>query len=200
MAGMDLPPPTFGPPPEPTADASVRAARPEDAAAIGAVQAAAWRASYTGVLPEPVLAALDPAELAEIWHRSIAAPPSRAHRVLVALEAGEVIGFAATAPSADGNEANEASGVGEVATLLVRPEAQGRGHGSRLLNAAVDRLRDNGFDHAVVWVVAGDDARLRFLTGAGFAADGAHRGLDLTGDGSSPLREQRLVASLAPPG
>jgi hypothetical protein len=51
----------------------------------------------------------------------------------------------------------------------------------------------------VVWVPVGDDLRLRFLTAAGFAPDGAQRSLDLTGDGTGALREHRLVASLARP-
>jgi ribosomal protein S18 acetylase RimI-like enzyme len=192
---MDLPPPTIGPPPEmPVADASVRAARTGDAAEMGAVQAAAWRASYAAVLPAATLDALDPTAVASIWRKAIAAPPSSRHSVLVALAAGAIVGFVATAPLDPPQE-----GIGEVAALVIHPEAQRDGHGSRLLNAAADRLRDNGFDHVVVWVTAGDEVRLHFLTAAGFQADGATRTLDLTGDGSAPLREHRLVASLARP-
>ncbi len=192
---MDLPPPTFGPPPTvPAADASVRAARPGDAAEMGAVQAAAWHASYAEVLPPAVLAALDPAAIGAVWSTAIAEPPSRSHSVLVALARGAVVGFVATAPLAPAQP-----GVGEIAALVVAPSAQREGHGSRLLNAGADRLRDNGFEHVVIWVPVGDDVRLRFLTAAGFAPEGAERTLDLTGDGSARLREQRLIASLAPP-
>jgi ribosomal protein S18 acetylase RimI-like enzyme len=192
---MDLPPPTIGPPPEiPVADASVRAARTGDAAGMGAVQAAAWRASYAAVLPAATLDALDPTAVAAVWRETLAAPPSSRHSVLVALASGAVIGFVATAPLEPPQD-----GVGEVAALVIHPDVQRAGHGSRLLNAAADRLRDNGFDHVVLWVTAGDEVRLHFLTAAGFQADGAIRTLDLTGDGSVPLREHRLVASLARP-
>jgi GNAT superfamily N-acetyltransferase len=194
--GVDLPSPTFGPPPGiPEADASVRTARPADAGAIGAVQAAAWRASYAGLLPADVLEALDPVALGEIWGAAIAAPPTRQHVVLVASARSDLVGFAAVGPVDPAQD-----GVGEIAALLVTPPSQRQGHGSRLLNAAADLLRDNGFDRVVVWVPSGDDARLRFFTAAGFAADGAHRTLDAPGAPDGRLREQRLVASLSLPG
>jgi GNAT superfamily N-acetyltransferase len=192
---MDLPPPTFGPPPDlPVADASVRAARPADADGIGAVQAAAWRSAYAAVLPPVTLEALDPEAIAAVWRTAIDRPPTKQHSVLVALAGGEVVGFVATGPADP-----EQEGVGEVAALVVQPEFQRAGHWSRLLNAGADRLRDNGFDHVVIWVSRGDDIRLQFLTAAGFQADGATRTLDLSGDGSTRLGEHRLVASLARP-
>jgi GNAT superfamily N-acetyltransferase len=192
---VDLPPPTFGPPPElPLADASVRAARATDADGMGQVQAAAWRASYDSLLPADLLSALDPAELADVWRAAVGTPPSRAHRVLVALGAGEVVGFAATGPSA-----GDPPEVGELLVLLVAPGLERQGHGSRLLNAAADQLRQSGFDQVVVWVPVGDSARLRFLTGAGFVADGAHRALQLPGTEDKTVSEQRLVASLTTP-
>jgi GNAT superfamily N-acetyltransferase len=198
---MDLPMPSFGPPSQiPTADASVRSARPEDAPGMGRVQAAAWQASYAGVLPSDLLDRLDPTELAEVWRAALADPPTRSHRVLVALASGEVVGFAATGPS-EGSEGNHLPAPGEVLALLVDPAARHQGHGSRLLNAAADRLRESGFDDAVVWVSEGDEARRDFLTAAGFAADGGTRTLELPGEGVRPgtLREQRFAASLAPP-
>jgi len=47
-----------------SADVSARVAWADDAPAIAAVQVRAWRASYAGLLPDDVLGALDPAELA----------------------------------------------------------------------------------------------------------------------------------------
>jgi GNAT superfamily N-acetyltransferase len=150
---MDLPMPSFGPPSQmPAADASVRSARFEDTAGMGRVQASAWQASYAGVLPSELLDRLDPAELAEVWRAALSDPPTRRHRVLVALAAGEVVGFAATGPSEGSTDTTDARASGEVLALLVTPTARQQGHGSRLLNAAADRLRESGFDHAVIWV------------------------------------------------
>jgi GNAT superfamily N-acetyltransferase len=196
---MDLPTPTFRPADRvPSADASVREATAADAPGMGRVQAAAWRASYAGVLPADALAALEPAELGEVWHDALVRPPSGSHRVLVALSAGDLVGFAAIGPAEGSPPA-----VGEILALVVDPDAQHAGHGSRLLNAAADRLRQVGFEEVVVWVLAGDDARRRFLGAAGFEPDGAKRTFAAAPpDGAEPaaeLGEVRLVASLGSP-
>jgi hypothetical protein len=49
-----------------------------------------------------------------------------------------------------------------------------------------------------MWLIAGDDAVRGFLEPAGWAADGAHRQLDLTGDGTATLRQLRLQTDLRP--
>jgi ribosomal protein S18 acetylase RimI-like enzyme len=198
---MDLPTPSFRPARTtstsgPAADASVREATVEDADGIGRVQSEAWRASYDGVLPAETLLAGEAGGLAEVWRAAITEPPTRGHRVLVALAAGEVCGFVAIGPS-DGAE----SSVGEVLALEVGPASRRAGHGSRLLNAAADRLRQLGFEQLVVWVLAGDDVRRAFLTGAGLAADGSQRTLQIDAgeDGAGELREVRLAAALGTP-
>jgi GNAT superfamily N-acetyltransferase len=193
---MDLPTPTFRRTDRvPSADASVRAGTAADAPDMGRAQAEAWRSSYAGVLPADTLAALEPDTLGEAWRESMVRPPTGSHRVLVALAAGDLVGFAAIGPAESAEPA-----VGELVALVVTPSAQHAGHGSRLLNAAADRLRDTGFAHLVVWVLEGDTVRLRFLTAAGFEPDGAQRTFAAgAGDAGEMLREVRLVASLGPP-
>jgi hypothetical protein len=48
----------------------------------------------------------------------------------------------------------------------------------------------------VTWLGAADDETRLFLTTAGWAADGAHRTLDLTGDGSVQVKQVRLHTDL----
>ena len=71
----------------------------------------------------------------------------------------------------------------ELMELTVDPAERGLGHGSRLLQAAVDTMAADRFGRAVLWAIAGDEALRGFLTGAGWAPDTAHRELDLDGDG-----------------
>ncbi|MGH8823929.1 MAG: GNAT family N-acetyltransferase [Jiangellaceae bacterium] len=175
------------------ADRSVRVAWADDAPAIGAVQARAWSRSYADVLPPAVRTEIDADGFAEVWRQAITRPPTARHRVLVALERNAVVGFAATAPSED---ADAGPGDAEVVAFHVDPDALGAGHGSRLIAAVVDTMRADGFSHARSWLVAGDDAVRGFLESAGWAADGAHRELDLTGEGSAVLRQLRLHTDL----
>ena len=80
--------------------------------------------------------------------------------------------------------------------FVVDPAAQHRGHGSRLLNACADTLRADGFGRACCWVNADDDALHRFLTAAGWAADGATREIGPE-DESVRLKQVRLHTNLA---
>ena len=175
----------------PSPDAGVRAARPSDASALGRVQARAWAATYRDLLP----AVPDESQLADAWTQAVTSPPSPRHRVLVATAGERVVGFAAVAPSRDADAADPGTDA-ELLVLLVDPDALGRGHGSRLLNASADVLADSGARRLRTWVPEPDADRQRFLAGAGFAPDGATRVLDATGDGTSTLREVRMSAVL----
>lgn len=179
----------------PHPDAAVRAATASDAEAMGAVHAVAWLTDYAHLLPARA-ATVEPAALSQAWTHAVTQPPSPTHRVLVATAGGRVVGFVAFGPSAD---TDGTPGVdGEVFALVVHPPDQRRGHGSRLLNASVDVLREGGFVTVRAWVPEPDRARQTFLQDAGFVADGATRLLDAAGDGTTTVREVRLAASIAP--
>jgi GNAT superfamily N-acetyltransferase len=181
----------------PIADVSVRLAWGDDADPIAAVQVRAWQSAYAGVLPPDVLAELPAADFALRWRRSIERPREARQRVLVALERAIVRGFAATAPAtdADADPGTDA----EVAEFAVDPAAIGAGHGSRLLHAAVDTMRSDRFGRATIWLNATDDALRSFLVSQGWEPDGAHRELDLHGDGSVVVKQTRLHTDLSEP-
>ncbi len=150
------------------------------------IQLVTWRTAYRRLLPRHVLDGMDEAFLAEHWRVAIEQPPSARHRVLVAVEQAaqsHLVGFAATGPADEAalapGEPPLDAGTAAVTELLVEPRWGRRGHGSRLLAAAVDLWREDGFGTAVAWVYEQDPATQRFLTGAGWAPDGARRALDV---------------------
>jgi GNAT superfamily N-acetyltransferase len=176
------------------ADVSVRPARPDDAAEIGRIQVETWRTAYGEILPAAVLDALSAEDVGATWGAAITSPPSVAHHVLVALEKDWRVGFAALGP-ADDLEAEdpEPATTLALALILVEPRWGRRGHGSRLLAAAVDHARLDGMTRAICWVPEGDTVTRDFLTSAGWAPDGFARALDT---GAGELREIRLHTSL----
>ncbi len=182
--------------PGPLADASVRAARPNDTPAVGMVQAVVFREVYAGRVPDDVVAMFEPEPFARAWRDSLAAPPEGVHRLLVACAGEQVVGAAAIGPSQD-PDAGPAGG--EVTLLAVHPDARRQGHGSRLLNAGVDLLRDAGADSVAAWLLADDEEGRAFLTASGFGPDGAFRDRVVSPDGDT-LREVRLTAVLASDG
>jgi ribosomal protein S18 acetylase RimI-like enzyme len=166
----------------------------DDAPAIAAVQVRAWRASYADLLPTELLDALDADEIAAGWRDALSKPPDARNRVLVALERNLVTGFAVTGPATDPDCDQVADG--EVTDLTVDPHQRRAGHGSRLVHAAVDTLKADRFTRAVTWLAAADDETRAFLTASGWAPDGAHRTLDLTGDGTVQVKQVRLHTDL----
>ncbi len=178
----------------PTADVSVRVAWADDADAIGSVQVRAWQDTYADVLPADVLRDLSREQFAEQWRRSIVRPQQARQRVLVALERAGVRGFAAIAPASDGD--THPGQDAEITEFVVDPPHRHCGHGSRLLHAAIDTMRSDKFTRGIVWLNAQADGASAFLADQGWAPDGAHRKLDLYGDGSVVVKQLRLHTDL----
>ena len=177
----------------PTADVSVRVAWADDADAVAAVQVRAWPELYGDLLPPEVIPT-DPAPVAEAWRAAMTKPADARNRVLVALERNRVVGFAVTSPATDPDCDPIADG--ELSEVTIDPSERGRGHGSRLLQAAVDTLAADRFTRAVTWVNSADDDLRGFLTEAGWAPDTAHRELDLDGSGTTTVKQVRLHSSI----
>ena len=137
-------------------DVTLRPARPGNAAAIARVHVETWRSAYAGLVPDDYLVSMTEAKQAAQWNLWIrgARPPDS---VLVAeaqdLPGGRIIGFGSCG-RARGDPAR-----GEIFTLYVTPDWQGRGIGRRLLAALFQALDDGGLKTAVVWVLRANPAR-----------------------------------------
>jgi len=177
----------------PVADASVRLAMVSDAPAVGFVQAVLWTEVYAGLMPPEVTADFQPQSFAKVWRDSLEAPPSPAHRLLVACAGDQVVGFSAIGPSSDPDARD---GDGEILVLGIHPQGRRVGHGSRLLNASVDTARGAGFRALGAWLPGRDEMTRAFLVAAGFAPDGAFRDRVLGPEDSDVLREVRLRSAV----
>ncbi len=171
-----------------TADVSARLAWPDDARSIARVQVAAWRDMYADILAPEVLESLDVDDFTERWTVSLTKPQDARIRVLVALDRADVRGFALVHPSFD-PDADQVTD-GEVGELVVDPEHRGEGHGSRLLQAAMDTLAADHFTRVRWWIASTDDALRDFVTSSGWEADGAHR--ELQDEAGNTVKQVRL--------
>jgi GNAT superfamily N-acetyltransferase len=183
------------------ADVHVRPAVAADAPEIARIQLSTWTTAYGSLVPARVLAGLTVPDLEARWTAAVTDPPSTAHHVLVAFELDAAVGFAVVAPAepddlatAPGRPAApDPAATVAVGPLLVEPRWGRRGHGSRLLAAAVDLARSHGARTAVSWVLERDEVSRGFLVSAGWAGDGTARDLDMAG---STVREVRLHTDL----
>lgn len=179
-----LPPPFAA---EPGMATPVRAAIPTDAAAIAAIKWRTFGISYRGILPD---AFLD--------HRGIVPPPShwteraRTGRGLhVWGDRSSVFGYLDCGPADDPNgpwvdevaapglARAESRSVAEVFELYVDPCHQGLGGGSRLLEAAVDGLRAEGYDRIDLSALTNNTVAHDFYLAHGFEPTGEIVPVDL---------------------
>lgn len=168
----------------------VRLALPAEAPSIAELQRAVWAS-------DPLLSSgldeVSVVDATQAWHQIIVRPPLAHYRVLVALQGSRLVGFTLIGPSDDEDAEPTDSLVHEFA---ISPEARGQGHGSRLMQAAVDTMRLDGYQRATWWVASTDDASRAFLGDAGWAADGAHRELG-TDDEAHRIKQVRLHTDIS---
>jgi len=184
------------------ADMSVRPGRLIDVSDFVEVQRRAWRSLPDDLWAVPDVESLDADAMMRSWERAVLLPPTSRHRLLIALEGETVVGGAALTPAddpdlPDGVVAAESDQerADELALLVVDPDHRRRGHGSRLMAAAADLVRTGGVPTLVTWVPASDDDARAWLVGAGWAADGAHRTVELDG---RIVRELRFATDVRP--
>ncbi len=179
----------------------VRLSLPAEARDIAVLQLAVWSDPlHPG---HSMSGELDLDSLTQVWRRSIDRPPLASYRVLVAVVPADnassgrverVVGFAAVAPSDDPDAADDD---GAVIEMVVDPSARGEGHEERLVQAAVDTLRADGFTTARWWVASTDDDLRTALAASGWGPDGAHVELAHPSDDSIRLKLIRLHTDIS---
>lgn len=137
----------------------VRQARAEDAAAIARVHVETWRAAYAGIVPDAYLVRMTESGQSFTWRKALARARTD-ERVWVAESADAqgrtlVIGFGSHGPQ----RTSDLLYSGEVYTLYVLPDWQGRGIGRRLLQLMFRGLYERGIPDCVIWVLAANPAR-----------------------------------------
>lgn len=137
----------------------IRKAEPRDAEAVACVHHEAWQNAYAGIIPHRALNSMIGRRGRAWWENAI----RRAASVLVVEMGGDIVGYATIGR----NRARELPQEGEIYELYLRPEYQGIGLGTRLFNAARERLAAHGLSGLVVWALEENDGALRFYEGAG---------------------------------
>lgn len=156
---------------------AIRSARREDLAEISALLGVTWHATYDGIYSADRVA-----DITSRWHSvdNLANGLDRPGLFLVAVENGRIVGTLSLEPACGGGLKLE--------RLYVRPDAQGRGIGRRLLDAGLAAYPDAtaiGLE-----VEPANTQASRFYERQGFAATGN------TGDcGGSGDRIPALVMS-----
>lgn len=173
---------------------NIRWATIDDAHGVAVVHVDAWRTAYRGLIDQAVLDRQSVESRTVMWRtwigRSLAGESTDAygpvpHRLLVAESDDRILGWA----TFGGGRDDGSTGLGELAGLYTHPSAWSQGVGHGLLTRAEDELRAEGWTHAYLWALAGNDRASRFYESHGWHADGGEK----VGEGGSVegLRELR---------
>jgi ribosomal protein S18 acetylase RimI-like enzyme len=157
---------------------ALRPAVVQDAPALGAMHVAAWREAYPHILSEESFAIATVESRALRW-RSILVDSNSA--TTVAELDGEIVGFASSGPSRDGNPPRPL----ELFSIYVLARGYGSGIGQDLLDAAI------GSVPAMLWVAEVNPRAQAFYRRNGFDFDGAAKVEPFFADSVSELRMVR---------
>jgi GNAT superfamily N-acetyltransferase len=169
----------------------LREAVAEDATAIGRVRHASWQVAYSGLMPADYLAGLSVDGFELSARRMLDDRAARRMSVFVAEVGGVVGGFASVGPSRDGGP--DQAGVGELYAIYLDPAIWRLGIGRRLQDVALQRLRDEGYRAATLWVLATNTASRAFYEHTGWLHDGGVSGFEA---GAEVLDETRYRRTL----
>ncbi len=142
-----------------TLTVGIRRAEEDDAAAIASIHQAAWQGAYAGIIPHRALTAMINRRGQSWWASAI----KRAASVLVVEVGGKVVGYATIGR----NRSRDLKQEGEIYELYVRPEYQGIGLGTRLFQAARERLSGHRLKGLVIWALEDNANATSFYHGIG---------------------------------
>jgi len=132
--------------------ATIRAATIADARGIADVDIGTWRSAYAGILPDAVLTGLDKRHRTMSWVRFVTRRPGD---VVVAIEQDTVVGFGSCGVQRD----TDLPYAGEIFTLYVAPDFQGRDLGRQLVVSLFARLIRCGHYSSLIWVLRQNPSR-----------------------------------------
>lgn len=134
---------------------NLRVATANDAAGIARVYIDTWLSAYAGIIPDHILLALSHDGETATWRRSLARTDDGSVVIVAEDSAEGIVAFGSGARARGTDLPYE----GEVHTLYVVPDFQGRGVGRRLLGSLFSGLVAMGYRSALIWVLEENPAR-----------------------------------------
>ncbi|MDE3062338.1 MAG: GNAT family N-acetyltransferase [Acidobacteriota bacterium] len=147
----------------------LRPAEPRDALGLARVHVRSWQAAYRGLIADEYLDRLRAEDRAARYDFSHV-DPLKPHTT-VAIEGDKVCGFVTVGPARDAAMKN----FGELLALYVDPDRWKRGVGGALVRAGRERLMEQGYRNAYLWLLSGNLRAGRFYVRDRWIRDGTQR-------------------------
>jgi ribosomal protein S18 acetylase RimI-like enzyme len=149
-------------------DFSIRDAIPQDAVGIAEVHVKTWQCAYRGQIPDDYLDALSLEKRTKTWKQALENPKDGVF-VFVADLDDKVIGWCTAGSNRDGDVSKE---TGELHGIYVDPEYIGQGVGSKLMGHALQKLNQEGYARATLWVLDTNEKSRKFYEKKGWEVEG----------------------------
>jgi ribosomal protein S18 acetylase RimI-like enzyme len=134
-------------------DQEIRRAMITDAPRIARVHVKSWLETYTGIVPDEILAALSVSRRTLAWERILRDPINHDNSVVYLKVVGDVIaGFGACGEQRDVNLKGQGFD-GEIGAIYVLQQFQRLGTGRALMRALADELVGRGSHGIALWVL-----------------------------------------------
>jgi ribosomal protein S18 acetylase RimI-like enzyme len=145
----------------------LREATQADAAALGILHVASWHETYTGLIPDEMLAGLSVEARTAMWSQILNDPAAAGCAAVFVAEDGDLmVGFGACGEQRDKTLANAGFG-GEIGAIYVLRSHQNRGLGRSIMAAMFEFLSGQGRSAASLWVLRENSSARRFYEGLG---------------------------------
>jgi ribosomal protein S18 acetylase RimI-like enzyme len=144
----------------------IREAVPGDAQAMAEIHISSWIKAYTGIIPADEIEKRSAGRY-DVWKNAL----SSGHNNYIALLDGRPAGLMRIHPCRDEN----LKGAGEIGAVYVHGDLLGKGIGRKMIEFALDKLKNMGFSIVVLWVLEDNMRARRFYEKCGFCLDGTRR-------------------------
>jgi ribosomal protein S18 acetylase RimI-like enzyme len=166
----------------------VRPIRPSDVPAVARTVVAAWKVAYRGIVSNAFLDGLDVEETEQVWHEIV----EMGDRTNLVVEVDrQAIGFVGFGAARD--EDTDPAQVAEVYGIYVHPDHWRTGAGSALMEAALERLRQDGYTEVVLWTMRDNTPAHGFYRKNGFRRDAAAKISERQGEQFAEVRFRREI-------
>lgn len=149
-------------------EAKIRKANVKDAAGIATVHVKMWQKAYRGLVPDSFLDNMSIEKRTEVWRDSLK-NPKEGILVYVSENEGGITGWIMGGKNRDEDVSQE---VGELGGIYIHPDMQSKGVGSKLMESFLQKLKDEGYKKATLWVLDTNKKTRKWYESKGWKVEG----------------------------
>lgn len=166
----------------------IRTANMNDVSQLASVHVLAWRAAYTGHMPDELLDELTIEKRRQDWQGWLAKPGAGTTYVIE--DVGRLLGFSIFGPSRD--QDMQAEDIGEILAINIHPDYWGQGYGRQLCEAIFAEAYQRNWRQLMLWMLVTNKRAHGFYLAMGFRPDGGEReDFIINGHALSEIRYQK---------